>query len=500
MRSIMTRAIMPAPFALALVTVATGGTWVLHAAGISTAPHSVRVGSSFDAEVQAWFESRGYAAAAPKVQARNGGLFVRAGATIEPGEAIASIQPSLIILPSTLVGFSQMPSALQIWLCFERHQPNSQFGPYLRSLPNSFDLPLMWPAADREALRPGWLVAGVAADVAMVQKTHEQQMMPFCARIPPETPGADDICSLETWRWAWAIVWSRALGIPRDAEAAATAGQKLPPPRLPGSGRASAGLIPLLDMANHQRDAKVRSAWDASTGLLRVTSTVSLKGGDEVFINYNKLWSSAEFLQHYGMIPALAEAQAPEVSTGSLQMVNGLEAEVVGLPASPVLLPEEATEPAKCLLALLLRSQLGPAMLFDDPGQGHVWCGVAVPEQIRIPSPSSEDGSAGTLRILLLVGAAQTLPQSEIVALVEEALVTEEGAGEMVASRLKARLGRGRGGAARVGALRAVVSILQRWEAWYHSPGRAWNATHCSYTYLLAGPSRGDCDIYGNVQ
>lgn len=40
-----------------------------------------------------------------------------------------------------------------MWLCLQRHDPGSPWAPYLRALPNTFDLPFLWPV--RRALRPG---------------------------------------------------------------------------------------------------------------------------------------------------------------------------------------------------------------------------------------------------------------------------------------------------------------------------------------------------------
>eukprot|EP01050_Picozoa_sp_SAG11_P052255 SAG11_NODE_30174_length_303_cov_1.014706_1_plen_100_part_11 len=100
-----------------------------------------------------------------------------------------------------------------MWLSLNRHHPVSPWGPYLRAMPTVFDLPFLWPAAVRaELLQPALpaLAARVEADLAMVNSTHAKYMAPFCARLPA---GAE-MCSMSSWKWAWAVAWSRAMAVP----------------------------------------------------------------------------------------------------------------------------------------------------------------------------------------------------------------------------------------------------------------------------------------------
>jgi hypothetical protein len=340
----------------------------LLAAAAATPP---RRGSLVTPELVAWFEQRGYSAAVPKAQPRDSGLFVKHGATISAGEVIAAIPPSLILSPATVLGTdTRLPDtvALPMWLSLERHRPGSPWGPYLRSLPSSFDLPFLWPPAERAAaLRPSSRLAGdVEADIAMVQATYNRHMGPFCRRLPPAvaaSASAQGMCAFSTWQWAWAVSWSRALGIPRAALAEGTGGGRRAIPSEQESS--SNGMIPLLDMANHRSGAAVRARWDHARGLLTVVSTAALRGGEEIFIDYNHDWGSAAFLQHYGFVHDQVD----------------LAYDVATLPRTAfaeVLLPVGRHTPrgVRCLMALLLR-QGGVAISFphDDLREREsLWC------------------------------------------------------------------------------------------------------------------------------
>ncbi len=55
--------------------------------------------------------------------------------------------PRLLLHGDGLV-FTQV--ALQMWLSLQRHDPGSPWAPYLRALPNMFDLPFLWPVRHKQ--------------------------------------------------------------------------------------------------------------------------------------------------------------------------------------------------------------------------------------------------------------------------------------------------------------------------------------------------------------
>ena len=59
-----------------------------------------------DVELRSWLDDRGYSSAAPALEARDGGLFVRDGHRVSPGDVIATIPPSLMVSANTVFGGS----------------------------------------------------------------------------------------------------------------------------------------------------------------------------------------------------------------------------------------------------------------------------------------------------------------------------------------------------------------------------------------------------------
>ena len=121
------------------------------------------------------------------------------------GRAIAA-QPGLF--PARLI--------LPIWLCYERHRPNSLWRPYLLSLPSKLDLPIRqlheqsppqldfqmvlrgcfgfssWKKAELSRLNnSSWLGAASQKDLASVTADHELSMANLCASYPGSEYGND---------------------------------------------------------------------------------------------------------------------------------------------------------------------------------------------------------------------------------------------------------------------------------------------------------------------
>lgn len=60
--------------------------------------------SHVDMELRSWLDVRGYSAAAPALEARDGGLYVRDGHRLLPGDEIAVIPRSLILTSNDVFG------------------------------------------------------------------------------------------------------------------------------------------------------------------------------------------------------------------------------------------------------------------------------------------------------------------------------------------------------------------------------------------------------------
>ena len=111
---------------------------------------------------------------------------------------------------------------------------------------NTYCIPWL-QESERQSLLREPLASEVAAQVSMVRRTHASFMQPlqFCTA----SAVGRQVCDFRTWKWAWAVTWSRALAVP-----------------LGGNERANSTntLIPLLDMANHQTGAGTRLRWNVS--------------------------------------------------------------------------------------------------------------------------------------------------------------------------------------------------------------------------------------------
>ncbi len=330
----------------------------------------------------------------PKLRAAEGGkLVLRAAAAA--GEELFAIPRSRILTAETVrkhsdfldvsvdAVASQLPPRslwLQLWLSYERHRADSPHNSYLASLPTAFHLPFLWSPTERVGLRASWLGPAVEDDVHMVEQTYERHLQPLCRSAPEHWPV--ESCSRATWRWAWAVVWSRALGIPTRESVSSSEN----------------GLIPLLDLANHDSRSTVTGRWVPSRGEFVVVAGTALAAGVELTLNYNN-WGSAEMLQHYGFV------HLPHAQWRSHDDTIDLEPTVLVRPA--------ATSAQRCQLAWLLR-QAGSS--------GAIWagweesCGVdgwhlrleQLPP-LTISDPSAAESSV-LQRMMIAMGTRGQLP------------------------------------------------------------------------------------------
>lgn len=257
---------------------------------------------------------------APKLTASDGRLLL--AQPVVAGEELFAVPRARILTASTVRELSDFLDAgvdvvsppppprslwLPLWLSYERHRPDSPHAPYLAALPTAFHLPFLWSPAERAGLRSSWLGAAVEEDVRVVEQSFVQHLQPLCAAAPEHWPR--EACTRSTWRWAWAVVWSRALGIPSRERGGDD----------DGTGNEN-GLIPLLDLANHDSHSSVTGRWVASRGEFVVVAGEPLAAGTELTLNYND-WGSAEMLQHYGFVHASQGQRQPLDDTIDLEAV-----------------------------------------------------------------------------------------------------------------------------------------------------------------------------------
>ena len=187
------------------------------------------------------------------------------------GRAIAE-HPELF--PSRLV----MP----VWLAYERHRSDSLFGPYLRSLPTKLDLPILWKDSELSQLNGSWIHGAVQDDLSMLRQTFKSLMSKLCQLYPGAQGFSKRTCDVSTWKWAWAILWSRGVQVtvPRPPQK----GDK--PARQ--SAATTAALVPFADMANHvaYSEANAIGYWDERSAQWVLQATTSLLPGDEILISY----------------------------------------------------------------------------------------------------------------------------------------------------------------------------------------------------------------------
>ena len=255
-------------------------------------------------EYKQWLGSTGYLAGVAGVVPTPDGRTVAQGDIAEGADLV--VVPQHLVLswrtiaprldPSSALGraiFAEpklFPArlVLPIWLCYERHRPDSLWRPYLLSLPSKHDLPIGWRQSELARLdNSSSLGAATAADSAALRADHETSMARLCALYPAGADGggssggfSDKVCALSTWLWAWSIIWSRGVRI------------DLPDTLSSGSGGGSTlratALVPFADMINHAgpKHANARASWDSARGAWVVTSSAPIQAGAEVLVTY----------------------------------------------------------------------------------------------------------------------------------------------------------------------------------------------------------------------
>ncbi len=292
---------------------------------------------------------------------------------------------------------------LPIWLCYERHRPDSLWRPYLLSLPSKHDLPISWRDSELARLsNSSWLGEATAADRASLLADHEASMSRLCALYPPDEDGGgasggftDKVCSTSTWLWAWGTIWSRGVSIDLvDPSASASDG-------IPAKLKAAA-LVPFADMINHAgpKHANAQASWDTARSAWIVKSVRAIRTGNEVLIVYGDSGSvhpagravggNAWLLQRYGFVqpaPSGADSVTVKLLLGSSAPLAEMVSEADG-----------AVHRLDSAVDKMSRRALNRA-LFDAVEDSH---------ELRLRHPEAAGGTAA-LRLLRLHAVARVV-------------------------------------------------------------------------------------------
>jgi hypothetical protein len=129
---------------------------------------------------------------------------------------------------------------------------------------------LVWGEHELAQLQDSELQATAQAWQRLVQEAYESAVRP-CFGSAPDAAAA---CSLEEWRWAVAVVESRAFGVPAAThgadtgagDASSAAGSAARSRGAAAAAGSPVGLVPVLDLANHSPRSACRHGINSSSG------------------------------------------------------------------------------------------------------------------------------------------------------------------------------------------------------------------------------------------
>mmetsp|Transcript_25834 Transcript_25834/g.40710 ORF Transcript_25834/g.40710 Transcript_25834/m.40710 type:complete len:459 (-) Transcript_25834:160-1536(-) len=169
---------------------------------------------------------------------------------------------------------------LALFLMAEKDNPESEYAPYLRCLPTSYDTPLFWTPEERAALAE-------TSTVGLLTNLMNQQIKKDWTELhAPLAAAHSRLAGLteEKYRWALATVYSRAFGFVRR-------------------GRYTRALAPVMCFVNHHPEAATELddvlEYDEEQGALRMRCGKAYAAGAECLALYGR-YSNAKLLYSYG--------------------------------------------------------------------------------------------------------------------------------------------------------------------------------------------------------
>lgn len=182
-------------------------------------------------------------------------------------------------------------------LAVRRHEQDTTFGDWVRSLPPGKDinLPIAWEEDELRTIEGTSIYDATIAKIKVLKASYERffseeqirnDIATFVKSGSNENPSPHDlVISFFDWLLIEQWISSRSLGVP-DAE-----------------GYLETVMVPVVDLCNHSGAANCR--YDIlEEGDVILLADRDIKKGEELFINYGPDKGSGEFLFNYGFIPS----------------------------------------------------------------------------------------------------------------------------------------------------------------------------------------------------
>ena len=174
---------------------------------------------------------------------------------------------------------------LTLFIVFEKRLENSYWKPYLDSLPNNFDLPLVWKNEEVKNL-----LSGTSLENITVEKLKWIRKVTDCVNgFNIDLIGTVEI---DEFQWAYSAISSRAFPRAKMIENKVVHNNEW-------LSISEICLYPVLDMLDHHPDAKIEWIMDP-TGVKFVTND-NVQPGIEVYNNYGPK-GNENLLSNYGFV------------------------------------------------------------------------------------------------------------------------------------------------------------------------------------------------------
>lgn len=236
-----------------------------------------------------WMSHRGASFPFAEIaQDARGSRHLRATADVPAGEVVLRIPRPLLlsvdVARKSAIGRQILAadidapgphSFLAAYLLAERRRPTSPFARYIGSLPAVF--PTV-PIFLQKELAP--VLRGTLAWIKMTRRK-DALCRDFVA-LRGAVPAFHDI-SLRDFFWARTAIVTRVFGITVN-------------------GAHTEALVPMADMANHQRPPEVEWAYDDDDGAFRMKAARDIRKGEELHNSYGRK-PRGRFFVHYGFVP-----------------------------------------------------------------------------------------------------------------------------------------------------------------------------------------------------
>lgn len=215
------------------------------------------------------------------------------GASLHPGEVVASVPASLML--TQRVALEDDPQLAKVpglrgtnliaLALLRQMAPGQRWRPFVKSLPQEQDTTLFWSEAELAELQGAELASHAAARASAIARHHGA----LAAALSEQAP------TLDEFRWALSMVWSRGHTVQLDL-----------------GGRQGA-LVPLADLFNHHTRPSVhasRTEGEGGSSALVLRAAGHLHAGDEATVPYGGggALPNSQLLMDYGFCHEATQA------------------------------------------------------------------------------------------------------------------------------------------------------------------------------------------------